>query len=344
MNINGRLIGKNEVPFIVIEAGAGHNGRIEDMMDIFTAAQEAGADAVKIQTYTADSLTIDNQFVLGPDSPWAGEKLWDLYERGQTPAEWLPELFQEAKRRNLILFSSPFAPKDVDLLEKHGCPAYKIASAEITHKELLLAVRSTKKPVFISTGMASLREVGDAANLFGIEDKPICLMHCISGYPAELKEANLWRIKRLEREFGPDALGWSDHTIGTTASILAIGQGASAIEKHCAVNGGPDSDFGLRTYEVKNFVHDVTAAWEALQVHAAPSEGPTEQLRRSIYVVADIAKGDMLTPENIAVIRPAGGMHPRELPLVLGTCATRDIRRGEPLHLGMTTVPEKPSK
>lgn len=330
MQVNDRQIGEEHPPYIIAEIGAGHRS-IEDVTSMMRTCHSAGVSAFKLQVYTPGSLTLDcekDPFQI-KDGLWKGERLWSLYAKAHTPDHWLEKLFDHAQGLGITLFASAFHPKDVELLEHLGCPAYKIASCEIAYDELLLAVRDTGKPVFLSTGMASNDEIRFACNQ--LDEADLCLMHCVSGYPTPRDQANLKALRALEHGFRPDALGFSDHTVGDDAAVCAIALGASVIEKHVAMPGSPDGGFALRPYEMSSFVQRVNAAWDCMRGATATCEESTKLLRRSVFAVADIAEGEELSPDNIRVIRPAGGLHPRDYPLALAKKARATIARGTPI-------------
>ncbi|MBP2316061.1 pseudaminic acid synthase [Azospirillum soli] len=337
--IAGRPVGPDHPPYVVAELSANHNGDIGRAVAIMRAAKEAGADAVKLQTYTADTMTIDHS---GPDfriqgGLWDGYKLYDLYREAQTPWDWHDELFAEGRRLGITVFSTPFDATAVDLLEKLDNPVYKIASFEVPDLPLIARVAQTGKPIIMSTGMADLGEISDAvrtARENGARD--LILLHCVSAYPAPAREANLRTISHLAEAFGV-ATGLSDHTLGTAVSVVAVGQGAVLIEKHFTLNradGGPDGPFSLEPDELRTLVTQCCDAWEALgrvSYERAASERPNMIFRRSLYIVRDMAEGEVFTEDSVRVIRPGYGMAPKELPRVLGRRARRAIPRGTAL-------------
>ena len=333
MQVNGREINKENSPYIIAEVGSGHLRTLESCLNLIELAKIAGVDAVKIQTYSPDSLTIDcpGRAFTVEDGPWRGRNLYELYKLGQTPKAWHPRLFERAEKLGVTLFSTPFSPEDVDFLEEIGCPAYKIASPEITHMELIRRVVKTGKPIFLSTGMANLYEVDDAIEASGT--RPLVIMHCVSGYPTPTERANLSGIGRLNNfAAGERMVGFSDHTRGHIAAVAAVALGAVAIEKHIGYSESLDGCFATRPEEFASFVTAVRLGWEALQPRCnIKSELPTMRLRRSIYVVENMDAGDVFTPYNLRVIRPGSGMHPNMLGRVLGKMASRDLKRGHPL-------------
>ena len=343
INICGRRIGPAEPPYIIAEMSGNHNGDIQRGFRILEAAKAAGADAVKLQTYTADTITIDSdrpEFMVH-GGLWDGRRLYDLYEEAHTPWEWHGPLFDRGRELGITVFSAPFDPTAVDLLESLDAPAYKIASPEIVDIGLIRRVALTGKPMIISTGMASFEEIEQAvvaARSAGAEH--IVVLHCISAYPTPPEEANLRTIADLAARLDV-VTGLSDHTMDTTVATLAVGMGACVIEKHVTLaraDGGVDSAFSLEPPELARLVRDAKLAHSAL---GTPVYRPTKseesglKFRRSLYVVADVAAGGELTPENIRSIRPSLGLAPVHLDKVLGRRASRDLRRGEPLASDM---------
>ena len=338
-----RMIGPNHPPYIVAEMSGNHNGDISRAFAILEAAKEAGADAVKIQTYTADTITIDHD---GPGFTieggiWNGRTLYDLYKEAHTPWEWHEPLFEKAHELGITLFSAPFDSTAVDFLESFHPPAYKIASFEAIDLPLITKTASTGKPLIISTGMADLGEIKDAidaARNAGATD--ILVLHCVSGYPAPIGDCNLATIPDLSKRFAV-ATGLSDHTEGITVPIAAVAQGAVMIEKHVTLrrsDGGPDAAFSIEPKELKHLVDGVHTAWEAIgQPHydRKESEKGNVIFRRSLYIVRDIAAGEKFTFSNVRSIRPGHGLLPKHLPNVIGRRANRNLKRGEPLEFSM---------
>jgi pseudaminic acid synthase len=336
--IAGREIGPAAPPFVIAELSGNHNGRLERALALVDAAAEAGADAVKLQTYTADTITLDHH---GPgflieDGLWAGRTLHDLYSEAFTPYEWHEALFERARARGLIAFSSPFDETAVELLERLEAPAFKIASFEATDLPLIRRAGRSGRPLIISTGMTSSREIEEAVAAAREAGAQAALLHCVSAYPAAYADANLKMIPRLAEDFGCPA-GLSDHTPGTAAAVAAIALGACIIEKHVTLrraDGGPDAAFSLEPEELRALVTDCRNAWEALgaaDYRRGATETSNRQFRRSLYVVRDVPKGSELTAEDVRSIRPGFGLEPRRLPEVLGRRARRDLARGEPL-------------
>lgn len=339
VSIADRAIGPASPPYVIAELSANHNGDLTRAFSIMEAAHAAGADAVKLQTYTPDTMTIDCDrpefHVTG--GPWAGNTLYGLYERAATPWEWHPALFAKGRELGLTVFSTPFDETAVDLLEDLGAPAYKIASFEAVHLPLIACAARTGKPMIISTGMADERDIADAveaARAGGCEQ--LMLLHCVSGYPTAPEEANLLTIGDMRRRFGVE-VGLSDHTLGTAVATAAVALGATAIEKHVTLrraDGGPDSGFSLEPDELAKLVTDTRDAWAAVGgVRYTPTESERSSLvyRRSIFAVADIGEGEFLTEHNVRIIRPGHGLPPKHLPAILGRRAARGIARGTPI-------------
>ena len=337
--IDGRVIGPNSPPYVVAEMSGNHNGDMARAIALLDAAKASGADAVKLQTYTADTITIDHDgpgFVI-EGGLWGGRRLHDLYREAHTPWEWHAPLFAHARALGLSIFSSPFDAGAVELLESLGAPAYKIASFELVDLPLVRRVAATGKPLIMSTGMAHLGEIAEAvaaARQAGCRD--LLLLHCVSGYPTAPAEANLRTMAHLAQAFGVQT-GLSDHTMGVVVSLAAVALGATFIEKHFTLkraDGGPDAAFSLEPDELKTLVEGARTAWEALgrvSYDLAPSERGNLQFRRSLYVVADMAAGEVFSDANLRSIRPGYGMAPKHLPSILGRRASRAVARGTPL-------------
>ncbi len=339
IKINGRKIASDEPPYIIAELSANHNGELERARAIVRAAKEAGVDAVKLQTYTPDTMTIDSEreeFTIR-GGLWDGAKLYDLYQEAHTPWDWHPILFEDARALGLTIFSSPFDATAVEFLENLGAPAYKIASFEIIDIPLIERCARTGKPLIISRGMATLQEIEEAvaaARGAGCED--ILLLHCTSGYPTSVDDCNLATIPHMSKKFDLP-VGLSDHTIGPSIPIAACALGACAIEKHVTLedgDGGPDGAFSLGADELRIMVEGCRDAHRAIgNPNYIPTAGEEENrsLRRSIYAVVDIQAGETLTTDNIRCIRPGNGLPPKEFPKLLGVTAVREIARGEPI-------------
>ena len=339
IRIAGRRIGPGHRPYVVAELSANHLGGLERALAIVDAAARAGVDAVKLQTYTPDTITIDHTgpgFVL-ESGPWRGRRLYELYQEAHTPWEWHAALFERARALGIAAFSSPFDASAVSLLESLGCPAYKIASFELVDPALIAAAAATGKPLLLSTGMADGKEIAEAiAAARAAGAREVALLHCVSSYPSRVEDSNLRTIPDMAQRFGVP-VGLSDHTLGTTVAVAATVLGACVIEKHATLrraDGGPDAAFSLEPDELARLVEDAAAAFAALgAIHYAPEESELAMraLRRSLYVVADMAPGETFTQQNLRSIRPGHGLPPRHLPEVLGRRARGAIARGTPL-------------
>lgn len=338
--IAGRSIGPNEPPYVIAEMSGNHNGEIGRALELIDAAKAAGADAVKLQTYTADTITIDHdgsEFRIGGGTLWDGNTLHQLYKQAQTPWEWHAELFAYGRKLGLAVFSSPFDPTAVDFLETLDPPAFKIASFELVDHGLIAKVAATGRPVIMSTGMASLAEIAEAVEVArNAGAQQLALLHCVSGYPTPAAEANLATIPHLAAAFGLPT-GLSDHTMGLAVPVAATTLGAALIEKHFTLaraDGGPDAAFSLEPGELAALVTETRAAHAALgriNYDIKPSEEKSRVFRRSLYAVRDIAAGEALTSQNVRSIRPGLGLAPKHLGAVLGRTAQREIRRGTAL-------------
>jgi len=341
--IAGRPIGPGHPPFIIAEMSGNHNADLSRALDLIEAAKEAGADAVKLQTYTADTITIDYGgpgFVIEAGL-WRGRRLYELYQEAHTPWDWHRHLFERASKLDIAIFSTPFDPTAVAFLEELGAPAYKIASFELVDIPLIDLVAQTGKPMIMSTGLASPADIVEALQAVrsagGLD--PI-LLHCTSGYPTPAREMNLRTMQHLAEAHGV-ITGLSDHTMGTAVSVAAVALGANVIEKHFTLrraDGGPDADFSLEPAELRRLVEDCRSAWESLgsiDYGQVASEEAAKDLRRSLYVVSDIRRGDRLTSANIRSIRPGFGLPPKFLPEILGSIAAHDLNRGTPLDWSM---------
>lgn len=339
VEIASRPVGAGAPPFVIAELSGNHNGELERALRLIDAAADAGADAVKLQTYTADTITIDHD---GPgfrieDGPWAGRSLYDLYDEAHTPWEWHEALFAHGRERGLIVLSSPFDATAVELLERLDAPAYKIASFEIVDLPLIRRIAETRKPMIISTGMANLEEIGEAVDTARDGGAAgVILLHCISGYPTPVEEANLKQIGRLAEHFDCP-IGLSDHTPGVDVAVAAVAMGACVVEKHVTLaraDGGPDAGFSLEPDEFARLAEGVRTAHTALgsaDYGRTGSESGNVMFRRSLYVVRDMTAGEPFTEDNVRSIRPGHGLLPKLLPNVLGKTASTAIKRGTPL-------------
>lgn len=334
--INGREIGPNHPPYIIAELSANHNGNIERAFDTIRAAHDQGAHAVKIQSYTADTMTIDcdsEEFMIR-GGLWDGYKLYDLYKWAETPFEWHKALFEYAASIGITLFSTPFDETAVDLLESLNAPAYKIASFEATDLPLIRYIASKGKPVIMSTGMCTEEEIQEAVDTArGAGCKDLVLLHCISSYPAPLNQANLLQMPNLAARF-KSIPGLSDHTLGTTASVAAVALGACVIEKHFTLSRedkGPDSEFSIEPEELKRLCQDALDAWSSLG-HAGferqKAEKGNKRYRRSIYFVRDMKAGQRITQADVRRIRPGYGLPPKHLEELFGRAVNEDVNRG----------------
>jgi len=340
ITIDGHRIGPGERPFVIAEVSANHNGDLERAKAIISMVRKRGADAVKLQTYTPDTMTIDcdEEPFQVKEGLWKGYNLHDLYEWAQTPFEWQSELFGHARSLGLTVFSTPFDETAVDLLESLDAPAYKIASFEIVDLPLIARTARTGRPMIMSTGMASdaeIREAVECARANGCGE--IALLHCISAYPAPIEEANLRTIPAMAERFGVP-IGLSDHTLGTTAAVTGVALGAALLEKHVIMDrshGGPDAPFSLEPQELGALTEGVHDAWLALgspRSGRSRSEESSVVFRRSVFAVRDIAEGEAFTRDNVRVIRPGNGLAPRYYERVLKGHATCALRRGEPVE------------
>ena len=343
MEIKGRKIGKGFPTYIIAEMSANHAGDISRAKEIICAAKEAGADCIKIQTYTPDTLTIDcdNKYFHISDGTWSGENLYQLYQKAYTPWKWQEELLEEAEKVGIDFFSTPFDNTAVDFLEKIGVEFYKIASFELVDIPLIEYVASKGKPVIMSTGMATLAEIEEAVTAVKRQgNQNVALLRCASAYPAITDEMNLRTMQNMGETFNVP-VGLSDHSMGSVGAVTAVALGASIIEKHFCLDRSienPDSSFSMNPKEFASMVKDIRQAEKAI---GRVQYGPTEhekgnlQFRRSIFCVQDIQKGQKITEDNIRIIRPGNGLQPKYYKEILGQTALRDIERGTPLSFEM---------
>ena len=339
--IGTRSIGATHQPFIIAEMSGNHNQSLERALEIVEAASDAGAHALKLQTYTADTLTLDvndgDFFISTPDSLWQGISLHKLYQQAYTPWEWHQPIFERCRQRGMICFSTPFDEAAVDFLEELGAPCYKIASFENVHLPLIRKVAATGKPVIMSTGMATVAELEDAvtaARNGGCND--LILLKCTSSYPASPDNSNIRTIPHLQELFGVQ-VGLSDHTMGIGVSVAAVAFGATVIEKHFTLrraDGGVDSVFSLEPEELRSLVLETERAWRSLgSVSYGPTEKEKESLRyrRSLYISVDLEAGATLEPENVRIVRPGYGLPPKFYDLILGKKIQRAAQKGTPV-------------
>ena len=336
ITINGREIGNSFSPYVIAEMSANHNGDINNAFKIIDMAKSSGADCVKLQTYTPDTLTIDSKL---PDFQlteglWAGQSLYELYEGAFMPWEWHKPLFDYAKKVGITIFSSPFDNTAVDLLEDLNAPAYKIASFEAVDLPLIKYVAQTGKPMIISTGMANFEEIQEAieaAREGGC--KELAILHCVSGYPAPAEDYNLRTLVDMQGKFGL-VTGLSDHTIDNTTAITSVALGASIIEKHVTLDrngGGPDDSFSLESEELKQLCAGSKTAWESLgsiDYGRKSSEQANVKFRRSLYFVKDIKEGEVITKEHVKSIRPGYGLPPKYLNEIIGKKSKHTVTKG----------------
>ncbi len=346
LNISNINIGLKYKPFIIAEMSGNHNQSLERALKIVKAASSCGADALKIQTYTADTLTLDLNkgefFISDPKSPWQGESLYNLYKEAYTPWEWHKPIMDTARKLGMICFSSPFDETAVDYLEDLDVPAYKIASFENSHLPLIKKVASTGKPIIISTGMANLSELNDTVqSIRKIGCENFVLLKCTSTYPASPKNSNIITIPHMRQLFDCE-IGLSDHTMGIGASVAAVAHGATVIEKHFTlsrVDGGVDSDFSLEPDEMTSLVKETKRAWESIgNVKYGPTESEKASLkfRRSLYISEDLKKGDKLTTGNVRIIRPGYGMSPKYFDIIIGRKVRQNVKKGTALKWDLT--------
>jgi N-acetylneuraminate synthase len=351
--INARPIGAEYGAYIIAELSANHNHSIEQAVTLIKAAKDAGADAIKLQTYTPDTITIKSDsplFYHGQDSPWSGKSLYELYTEAYTPWEWHPHLKDVAKNIGIDLFSSAFDPSAVDFLEEMEVPAHKVASFEIVDIPLIEKMAATGKPLIISTGMATLGEIEEAVVAArGAGAVQIALLKCTSAYPAPPEEMNLRTIPHLAKAFDTP-VGLSDHTLGIEVPVAAVCMGACIVEKHFTLSRsqpGPDSAFSLEPHEFAAMVKAIRTAEKALgrvQYGVCELESKSRIFRKSLFVIKDIRAGYIFTEDNLRSIRPGHGLHPRYLKQILGSHAVVDIERGTPLRWNMVGGKENKSE
>lgn len=341
ISIAGRRIASDAPPYVIAELSANHNGRLETALQIITEAKKVGADAIKLQTYTADTITLrcDSEEFQIHGGLWDGKTLHQLYQEAHMPWEWHKQLFDHANDLGITIFSSPFDNTAVDLLEDLNAPAYKIASFEAVDLPLIKYVASTGKPMIISTGMADAEEIAEAINAAQEGGcKELAILHCVSGYPAPAEDYNLRTIPDMIARFGL-VTGLSDHTLDNTTAITSVALGAAIIEKHFTLDrngGGPDDSFSLEPAEMGMLCRGARTAWEAMgtvNYGRKSSEQGNVQFRRSLYIVKDVREGEPLTLENIRSVRPGYGLPPKHLESLLGRRVNRDLAYGTPMSL-----------
>ena len=341
MKIGKYKISRQSHPLIVAEMSGNHNKSLERAMLLVEQAAKSGAHMLKLQTYTADTLTINSEKkdfqILSEDSLWKGKTLHSLYDEAHTPWEWTEKIIKRCNELDIICFSTPFDETAVDFLEKLNVPAYKIASYENVHLPLIRKVAKTKKPIIISTGLASISEIEDAVNVLKEENcDQFALLKCTSAYPASPENSNVLTIPDLRKKFNCE-VGLSDHTVGIGAALAAISHGATIVEKHFTLDrndGGVDSSFSIEPNELKLLVDESKKTWQALgtiKYGVTESEKIGLQFRRSIYVIKDIDKDEQLTNKNIRIIRPGKGLLPKHFDKILGKKVNQKISRGTPM-------------
>jgi len=342
MKIGNIQIGINHKPFIIAEMSGNHNQSLDRALEIVEAAAKTGAHALKLQTYTADTITLDidegDFFIEDKDNLWEGKSLYELYQEAHTPWEWHEPIMKRANELGIICFSAPFDETAVDFLEDLNVPAYKIASFENTHLPLIKKVASTGKPMIISTGMASVAEMDELVQ--AIRDsgcERFVLLKCTSTYPATPDNSNVLTIPHMRKLFNCE-VGLSDHTMGIGASVAAVAHGATVIEKHFTLrraDGGVDSAFSMEPEEMKALVIETERAWQSLgEVKYGPSEAEKGSLvfRRSLYIAQEMKKGDILTKRNLRIVRPGLGLQPKYYDILLGRRVNQDVKKGTPVN------------
>jgi pseudaminic acid synthase len=341
VNIGGHLVGENYPPFIIAEMSGNHNQSLKKALQIMDAVAQTGAHAIKLQTYTADTITLDIKegdfFIEDEDNLWRGRSLYDLYQEAYTPWEWHEAIFKRCRELGMIAFSTPFDETAVDCLETLDVPCYKIASFENTDLPLIRRVAATGKPMIISTGMASVAEIDETVRVAreaGCED--LILLKCTSSYPASPGESNLLTIPHMRKLFDCP-VGLSDHTMGIGAAVASVALGACLIEKHFTLSradGGVDAAFSMEPEEMRQLVIETERAWQALgRISYSPGEQESKSLkfRRSLYIAKDMVAGEVLTPENLRIVRPGYGLEPKYYDVLLGKKINRAVKKGTPL-------------
>tara|TARA_Y100000992_G_scaffold286015_1_gene237499 strand:+ start:4640 stop:5680 length:1041 start_codon:yes stop_codon:yes gene_type:complete len=335
ININGVDIGKGYKPYIVAEVSANHNGSIDKCKNLIRIAKEKGADAVKLQTYKPESLTVNSRLedFLIKDGLWKGRNLYELYEEAHTPWEWFDELFSFASKNKITIFSSPFDKEAVDLLESLDCPAYKIASFEILDHELIRYAASKKKPIILSTGMADKEEIQEAIDVVKqTGNENIVILHCVSGYPSKPEDYNLRTVLEMQKSFGVD-VGLSDHTISNNAAIASVALDICFIEKHFTLDkngGGPDDSFSMEPQDLENLCLSVKEAYASLgkaNFDLKEAEKNSLVFRRSLYFMKNLKKGHILSKDDVRCIRPGYGIKPKYINDIIGKKLKNDVSK-----------------
>jgi pseudaminic acid synthase len=341
MNIKGRLVGRDEPPFIIAEMSGNHNQSLEQALAIVDAAANSGAHAIKLQTYTADTMTLDLDYgpfyISDPQSLWVGQSMYALYKKAHTPWEWHAQIIEHARQRRLLCFSSPFDESAVDFLEELELPAYKIASFECIDLPLIKRVAATRKPIILSTGMATVSEISEAVDTArNAGCRELCLLKCTSTYPASPENTHLHTIPHMRQLFDCE-VGLSDHTFGIGAAIGAVALGATVIEKHFTLsraNGGVDAAFSLEPQELAQLVVETKRVWQALgDVQYGPTNAESKAVlrRRSLYISEDLEAGDVLTSKNLRRIRPGDGLPPKYYDVLIGCKVSKAVKKGTPV-------------
>ena len=338
ITLDKHTVSKNSRPLLIAEISCNHCGSLKLAKKIIKEAKLQGADFVKFQTYQPENMTLksENKIFKINKGLWKGKKLWDLYDKAQTPFSWQKELFQYAKKIKISAFSTPYDENAVDLLEKLNCPIYKVASFELTDLPLIKRISETKKPVIISTGMGTLKEIEDAIKILKGKNEFI-ILYCVTNYPASFKDFNLYNIKILQKKFGCH-VGLSDHSNDKSIASLSVGMGAKVFEKHVALKNQPksyDYDFSLKGKEIGDFVKTINEAWKTIQkgkYKVSSSQNLMKKYRRSIFITKDVLKNQKITKENIKILRPNGnGLQPKHFYKILGKKFSSNYRSGTPL-------------
>tara|TARA_X000000950_G_C13911116_1_gene659002 strand:+ start:1711 stop:2751 length:1041 start_codon:yes stop_codon:yes gene_type:complete len=337
--IKNRIISKNHKPFIIAELSGNHNGSLKNALKLIDIAAKCKVDAVKLQTFKANTITMKSDrsefFIKDKKNIWKNQSLYQLYDKAHTPWDWHREIFNKAKQKKLIIFSSPFDETAVDFLEKLNAPAYKVASFEINHTPLLKRIAQTRKPVILSTGLASFLDIKNAITILKKNGcKKVAILKCTSSYPAKASDLNLRTIAQMKKKFNCE-VGFSDHSIGNSAALTAIGMGATIIEKHLTLkkNFGIDGKFSSEYDGMSSLKKDSISAWQSMgSVLFGPTKNENRYLRyrRSIYTSKNIKKGEVFSKSNIKVIRPSLGLHPKYFVDILGKTSKKNINKGEP--------------